>query len=136
MHNLASHQVLDILHPGNSGYVLEIQLCQTMSKHAQHHMEHRWFPHNKNKEVQNGYLSYFVNLDPHHVVALVDSSVGAIQHVLPLTILLLNKFQGRSDAHILWHANSNDREELHRCSEEQPLVCDIQRVSLADADKK
>ena len=37
------------------------------NKHAQHHMEHRWFPHNKNEEVQNSYLSYFVNLDPHHV---------------------------------------------------------------------
>src|SRR6202034_4551458 len=70
--------------------VLEIQLCQTMSKHAQHHMEHRWFP---NEEVQNGYLSYFVNLDPHHVVPLVDSSVEAIQHVLPLNILLINEFQ-------------------------------------------
>ena len=46
----------------------------------------------KNEEVQNGYLSYFVNLDPHHVVALVDSSVEAIQHVLPLNILLINEF--------------------------------------------
>ena len=86
-----------------------------MSKHAQHHMEHRWFPHNKNEEVQNGYLSYFVNLDPHHVVALVNSSVEAIQHVLPLNVLLIDEFQGMIAAHILWHADTNDFDELHRC---------------------
>src|ERR1700728_500594 len=115
IHNLASHQVLNILYPGNSGYVLEIQLCQTMSKHAQHHMEHRWFPHNKNEEVQNGYFSYFVGLDPHHVVALVDSSVEAIQHILPLNVLLIDEFQVMIAAHILWHADANDFDELHRC---------------------
>jgi hypothetical protein len=107
--------VLDILLPGNSGYVLEIQICQTMSKHALHHMEHRGFPHNKNEEVQNSYLSYFVNLHPHHVVALVNSSVEANQHVLPLNILLIDKFQALIAAHILWHADANDLDELHKC---------------------
>ena len=101
IHNLASYLVLDILLPGNSGYVLEIQLYQIMSKHALHHMEHRWFSHNKNKEVQNSYLLYFVNLHSHHVVVLVDSSVKAIQHVLPLNALLINESQAMVAAHAL-----------------------------------
>ena len=93
--------MLDILLPGKSGYVLEIQLYQTMSKHALHHMEHRWFPHNKNKEVQNSYLFYFVNLHPHHVVVLVNSSVEAIQHVHPLDVLLINESQAMIAAHAI-----------------------------------
>ena len=78
-------------------------------------MEHRGFPHNKNKEVQNNCLSYFLNLHPHHVVALVNFSVEAIQHVLPLNILLIVEFQGMIANHILWHADANDFDELHRC---------------------
>jgi hypothetical protein len=62
-------------------------------------MEHRWFPHNKNKEVQNSYLFYFVNFHPHHVVALVYSSVEAIQHVLPLNVLLINESQAMIATH-------------------------------------
>jgi hypothetical protein len=86
-----------------------------MSKHALHHMEHIWFLHNKNEEVQNSYLSCFLDLDPHHVVALVDSSVEANQHVLPLNVLLIDEFQAMIAAHILWHADANDFDELCKC---------------------
>jgi len=86
-----------------------------MSKHAQHHMEHRGFPHNKNEEVQNNCLSYFLNLYPHHVVALVDSSMEAIQHVLPLNVWSIDEFQAMIAAHVLWYADANDFGELHRC---------------------
>jgi hypothetical protein len=72
-----------------------------MSKYAQHHMEHRGFPHNKNEEVHNDCLSYFLNLHPHHVVALVNSSVEAIQHVLPLNVLLIDESQAMIAAHAL-----------------------------------
>jgi hypothetical protein len=64
-------------------------------------MEHRGFPHNKNEEVQNNCLSYFLDLHPHHVVALVDSFVEAIQHVLPLNALLIDKFQAMTATHVL-----------------------------------
>jgi hypothetical protein len=86
-----------------------------MSKHAQHHMEHRWFPHNKNEEIQNSYILFSVNLHPHYVVALVDFFVEANQHVLPLNILLIDEFQVMIAAYILWHAGTNNFDELHRC---------------------
>ena len=69
----------------------------------------------KNKEVQNSYLSYFVDLHPHHVVVLVDSSVEANQHALPLNVLLIDEFQAMIAAHILWHADANDFDGLHKC---------------------
>ena len=56
-----------------------------------------------------------MNLDPHHVVALVDSSVEAIQHILPLNILLIDEFQVIIATHILWHADAHGFCELHRC---------------------
>ena len=68
-------------------------------------MEHRGFPHNKNEEVQNNCLSYFLNLHPYHVVALVNFSVEAIQHVLPLNILLIDEFQAMIAAHVLLYAD-------------------------------
>jgi len=50
-----------------------------------------------------------------HVVALVNSSVEANQHVLPLNVLLIDKFQAMITAHILWNADANDFDELHKC---------------------
>jgi len=93
--------MLDILPPKNSEYLLEIQVCQTMPKHALHHMEHRWFPHNKNEEEQNSYLFYFVNVHHHHVVALVGFSVEANQDALHLNALLIDEFQALIAVHIL-----------------------------------
>jgi len=90
-----------MLLPEIPGFVLGIQICQTMSKHAQHHMEHKGFPHNKNEEVQNNCPSSFLEFHPHHVVAIVKSSVEAIQHVLPLNVLLIDEFQAMIATHAL-----------------------------------
>src|SRR6202044_3422597 len=102
-YSLVTDLVLDTHLPISQESLWEIQTCQIKSKQSQHYMEHKLFPHNRNKGQQSSCLFDFLEPLQHHAAALVDLWWEAMQVFLPLNVSPSGEFQVVIDIHIVQH---------------------------------